>query len=29
VLDENLPLAIDSLSDIVRNPAFSPDDIER
>jgi len=29
VLDEHLPLAIDILSDIVRNPAFSPDDIER
>ena len=29
VLDEHLPLAIDVLSDIVRNPAFSPDDIER
>src|SRR5881398_2988862 len=29
VLDEHLPLAIDILSDIVRNPAFAPDDIER
>ncbi len=29
VLDEHLPLAIDILSDIVRNPAFVPDDIER
>jgi predicted Zn-dependent peptidase len=29
VLDEHLPLAIDILSDIVRNPAFSPEDIER
>jgi predicted Zn-dependent peptidase len=29
VLDEHLPLAIDILSDIVRNPAFSPDDVER
>jgi predicted Zn-dependent peptidase len=29
VLDEHLPLAIDVLSDIVRNPAFSPDDLER
>ena len=29
VLDEHLPLAMDILSDIVRNPAFSPDDIER
>jgi predicted Zn-dependent peptidase len=29
VLDEHLPLAIDILSDIVRNPAFMPDDIER
>jgi predicted Zn-dependent peptidase len=29
VLDEHLPLAIDVLADIVRNPAFSPDDIER
>jgi predicted Zn-dependent peptidase len=29
VLDEHLPLAIDILSDIVRNPAFSGDDIER
>src|SRR3954466_5008131 len=28
-LDEHLPLAIDILSDIVRNPAFTPDDIER
>src|SRR4029077_2715677 len=29
LLDEHLPLAIDILSDIVRNPAFAPDDIER
>jgi predicted Zn-dependent peptidase len=29
VLDEHLPLAIDILSDIVRNPAFGPEDIER
>jgi len=29
VLDEHLPLAIDILSDIVMNPAFSPEDIER
>src|SRR5216117_3768330 len=29
VLDEHLPLAIDILSDIVRNPAFSRDDVER
>jgi predicted Zn-dependent peptidase len=29
VLDEHLPLAIDILSDIVLNPAFSPEDIER
>ncbi len=29
VLDENLPLAVDILSDIVLNPAFAPDDIER
>jgi predicted Zn-dependent peptidase len=29
VLDEHLPLAIDILSDIVRNPAFSPEDIAR
>ena len=29
VLDEHLPLAIDILSDIVRNPAFAPDDVER
>jgi predicted Zn-dependent peptidase len=29
VLDEHLPLAIDILSDIVLNPAFTPDDIER
>jgi predicted Zn-dependent peptidase len=29
VLDEHLPLAIDILSDIVRNPAFSTVDIER
>jgi predicted Zn-dependent peptidase len=29
VLDEHLPLAIDILSDIVMNPAFGPEDIER
>jgi predicted Zn-dependent peptidase len=29
VLDEHLPLAVDVLADIVMNPAFSPDDIER
>ena len=29
VLDEHLPLALDILSDIVLNPAFSLDDIER
>jgi predicted Zn-dependent peptidase len=29
VLDEHLPLAIDLLADIVRNPAFSVEDIER
>jgi predicted Zn-dependent peptidase len=29
VLDEHLPLAMDILSDIVLNPAFSADDIER
>jgi predicted Zn-dependent peptidase len=29
VLDEHLPLALDILSDIVRNPAFHPEDIER
>jgi predicted Zn-dependent peptidase len=29
VLDEHLPLAIDILSDIVRNPAFTTEDIER
>jgi predicted Zn-dependent peptidase len=29
VLDEHLPLAIDILSDIVLNPAFSVEDIER
>src|SRR5437868_2177560 len=29
VLDEHLPLAIDILSDIVMNPAFSTDDVER
>ena len=29
VLDEHLPLAIDILSDIVRNPAFTAEDIER
>jgi predicted Zn-dependent peptidase len=29
VLDEHLPLAIDILADIVRNPAFSVDDVAR
>jgi predicted Zn-dependent peptidase len=29
VLDEHLPVALDILSDIVLNPAFSPEDIER
>jgi predicted Zn-dependent peptidase len=29
VLDEHLPLALDILADIVRNPAFSADDVER
>jgi predicted Zn-dependent peptidase len=29
VLDEHLPLALDILSDIVLNPAFSPEDLER
>src|SRR3982751_5323414 len=29
VLDEHLPLAIDVLADIVRNPAFGAEDIER
>jgi len=29
VLDEHLPLALDVLTDIVRRPAFAPDDIER
>src|SRR5436309_11116682 len=29
VLDEHLPLAMDILSDIVRNPAFTPDDVQR
>src|SRR6188508_1026239 len=29
VLDEHLPLAMDILADIVRNPAFSADDLER
>jgi len=29
VLDEHLPLAVDILADIVRNPAFAADDIER
>jgi predicted Zn-dependent peptidase len=29
VLDEHLPLAVEVLSDIVMNPAFSPEDIER
>src|SRR5215208_4167895 len=29
VLDEHLPLAVEVLSDIVMNPAFSPEDLER
>jgi predicted Zn-dependent peptidase len=29
VLDEHLPLAVDILSDVVLNPRFAPDDIER
>ena len=29
MLDEHLPLALDILSDIVLNPAFTPDDLER
>ena len=29
VIDEHLPLALDVLSDIVRNPAFASDDVER
>jgi predicted Zn-dependent peptidase len=29
VLDEHLPLAVDLLSDIILNPAFEPDEIER
>ena len=29
VLDEHLPLAVDILSDIVLNPAFNADDVER
>ncbi len=29
VLDEHLPFAVEVLSDIVMNPAFSPEDIER
>jgi predicted Zn-dependent peptidase len=29
VLDEHLPKAIDVLSDLVLNPAFAPDDVER
>src|SRR5689334_19376748 len=29
VLDEHLPLAIDILADIVRNPAFKTEDVER
>src|SRR5436853_5238476 len=29
VLDEHLPLAVDILADIVRNPAFRPEDIAR
>src|SRR5919206_965214 len=29
VLDEHLPLAIDILSDIVRNPSFEEDELER
>ena len=29
VLDEHVPLALDILSDIVLNPAFTPEDVER
>ena len=29
VLDEHLPLAVDVLSDLVSNPVFAPEDIER
>jgi predicted Zn-dependent peptidase len=29
VLDEHLPLALDVLADIVLNPAFNPEDVER
>ena len=29
VLDEHLPVALDVLADIVRRPAFAPDDVER
>jgi predicted Zn-dependent peptidase len=29
VLDEHLPLALDLLTDIVRNPAFAPDEVGR
>jgi predicted Zn-dependent peptidase len=29
VLDEHLPLAVDILSDIIRNPLFAPDEIAR
>jgi predicted Zn-dependent peptidase len=29
VLDEHLPLALDILSDLVLNPVFRPDDIEK
>jgi predicted Zn-dependent peptidase len=29
VLDEHLPTALDVLSDLVLNPAFAPDDVER
>jgi predicted Zn-dependent peptidase len=29
VLDEHLPLAVDLLSDIILNPAFDPDELER
>src|SRR5438034_11512077 len=29
VLDEHLPLALDLLADIVRNPAFTDEDVER
>ena len=29
VLDEHLPRAVEILSDIVRNPAFDPEDLER